>query len=213
MDRNDRLAAWEKHAGPSLLAASLLFLLAYAVRVLKPGMSPAAQGFWAAVTALTWACFVAEYLARLALSPDRQRFVRTRWLDLLVVVLPLLRPLRLVEAHDRQRLRRRRPRLALEARVMVYAGLSALLLGFAAALAVLHEERPVPDSSIHTLGDAAWWAVAALTTTGYGDAAPVTPWGRTVGAGLMFMGVALVGAVVGTFSSWLVRRFRQEGEG
>ncbi|MEU3710070.1 potassium channel family protein [Streptomyces catenulae] len=212
MDRNDRLAAWERRADPYLLAASLLFLLAYAVRVLEPGMSPAVRACWAAVTALTWACFIAEYLTRLALSPDRRRFVRTRWLDLLVVVLPLLRPLRLVETHDRQRLRHRRPRLVLEARVMAYAGLSALLLGFAAALAVLHEERSAPGSGIHDLGDAVWWAVAALTTTGYGDATPVTARGRTVGAGLMFVGVALVGAVVGAFSSWLVRRFRQEGE-
>ncbi|MFD9813636.1 hypothetical protein [Streptomyces sp. NPDC059080] len=33
-----------------------------------------------------------------------------------------------------------------------------------------------------------------------------------VATGLMCTGVAPVGAVVGTFSSWLVRRFRQEGE-
>ncbi|MGW1835285.1 potassium channel family protein [Streptomyces sp. BBFR2] len=212
MDRNDRLAAWEKRADPWLLAASLLFLLAYAVRVLTPGLPPGARDAWSAVTAVTWACFVAEYLTRLALSPDRRRFARTRWLDLLVVLLPLLRPLRLVELHDRQRLRHRRPRLPLEARVMVYAGLSALLLGFAAALAVLHDERTAPGSSIHSLGDAAWWAVAALTTTGYGDVTPVTTRGRFIATGLMCAGVALVGAVVGAFSSWLVRRFRQEGE-
>ena len=41
---------------------------------------------------------------------------------------------------------------------------------------------------------------------------PVTVRGGLIAAGLMCVGVALVGAVVGSFSSWLLRRFRQEGE-
>ena len=85
-----------------------------------------------------------EYLARLAFSDNRRHFIRTRWLDLIVTVLPLLRPLRMVDLHERLQRRRQQPRLALEARVMTYSGLSALLLGFAASLAVCHDERYAP---------------------------------------------------------------------
>ncbi|MFG2225638.1 two pore domain potassium channel family protein [Streptomyces sp. NPDC048644] len=155
MDREERLRTWEGRVDPYLLAASLLFLTAYAVRVLMPGLSPGWLELWAVVTVVSWATFVVEYLARLAFSPDRRRFVRTRWLDLVVTVLPLLRPLRLVELHDRMCRNRSRPQLALEARVMAYTGLASLLLGFAAAPTVLHDERHAPGSHIRTLGEAA----------------------------------------------------------
>lgn len=212
MDRQQRLWTWERTAEPYLFAASLLFLTSYAVRVLCPGLSPGWAAFWQLVTVVTWGIFIVEYLARLLLSDDRRHFVRTRWVDLIVTVLPLLRPLRIVDMHDRMQRRRAHPRLPLEARVMAYAGLTSLLLGFAASLAVYHDERAAPDANIRTFGDAVWWAASTLTTTGYGDATPVTGRGRVIGALLMFVGVALVGAVVGSFSSWLVRRFRQDGE-
>ncbi|UZJ32269.1 potassium channel family protein [Streptomyces endophytica] len=212
MDREQRRRDWERASEPYLLAASLLFLASYAVQVLVPGLSPGWHAFWSLVSFVTWGLFVAEYLARLVFSDDRKRFVRTRWLDLLVIVLPLLRPLRLIETHDRMQRRRAHPRLALEARVMAYTGLAALLLGFAASLAVYHDERYAPGSTVRTFGDAVWWACSTLTTTGYGDVTPITPRGRVTGAVLMVLGVALVGAVVGSFSSWLLRRFRQEGE-
>ncbi|MGW9045190.1 potassium channel family protein [Streptomyces lydicus] len=212
MDRQQRLRRWERAAEPYLFVASLLFLTSYAVRVLVPDLSPGWHAFWRIVTLSSWGLFIVEYLSRLLLSDDRRHFVRTRWLDLIVTALPLLRPLRIVDLHERMQRRRDHPRLALETRVMTYAGMTSLLLGFAAALAVYHDERTAPYASIRTFGDAVWWAASTLTTTGYGDATPVTGRGRLVGVGLMFVGVALVGAVVGSFSSWLLRRFRQEGE-
>ncbi|MFJ6751571.1 MULTISPECIES: potassium channel family protein [unclassified Streptomyces] len=212
MDREERLREWEKGAEPYLFVASLLFLTSYAVRVLCPDLSPGWHTLWETVTVVSWSVFGVEYLARLAFSNDRRHFIRTRWLDLIVTVLPLLRPLRMVDLHERLQRRRDRPRLVLEARVMLYSGLAALLLGFAASLAVYHDERYAPGANIHTFGDSVWWAVSALTTTGYGDVTPVTVRGRFIGSGLMCVGVALVGAVVGSFSSWLLRRFRQEGE-
>ena len=41
-----------------------------------------------------WAVFGADYAVRLYLAIDRWRFVRTHVLDLLVIALPMLRPLR-----------------------------------------------------------------------------------------------------------------------
>ncbi|WP_406483401.1 potassium channel family protein [Streptomyces platensis] len=207
-----RLQEWEKRAQPYLFIASILFLASYTVRVLSPDLSPGWYALWETVMIVSWGTFVAEYLARLVYSRDHWHFVRTRWLDLIVTVLPLMRPLRMIDLHERMQLRRAVPGLALEARVMTYSGLAALLLGYAASLAVYHDERSAPDANIRTFGDAVWWAASTLTTTGYGDATPVTPRGRVIAVGLMFVGVALVGAVVGSFSAYLMRRFRQEGE-
>jgi voltage-gated potassium channel len=44
---------------------------------------------------IVWGCFAADYVARLLLSVGKARFVRTHKLDLLMVLLPMLRLLRI----------------------------------------------------------------------------------------------------------------------
>jgi len=53
----------------------------------------AADQFTVADVAI-WAAFAVDYVARLYLAPARWRFVRSHLLDLLVLVVPFLRPLR-----------------------------------------------------------------------------------------------------------------------
>ncbi len=208
----DRLTRWEQRTEVPLFAAGLLFLTGYAVRVLAPHEAEPWNDIALIFVWSTWLLFLADYVTRLRLSGLGARFVRTHWLDTLVLLLPLLRPLRMVQVYLAVQRRRDRPRLDLYARVMAYAGLTAVLLGFAASLAVYHLEHRAPGASIRTFGDAVWWACATLTTVGYGDAAPVTFWGRVVAAGLMACGLALLGAVTGSFSSWLIQVFAREDE-
>jgi voltage-gated potassium channel len=212
MDHDDRVRAWERISSFPLLIASLLFLTAYAALVLAAGEWHVLRDVEWLVIIGTWALFAADYGVRLALSRPRLRFVRTRWLDLLVLVLPLLRPLRVVQTYARAQERRTsEPKWSLEGQVIVYTGLTTLLLGFTASLAVFQVEHLAPGGNIHTYGDSVWWACSTLTGVGYGDVFPVTPRGRVVGVGLMLTGLGLLGSVMGTFSSWLVNRFRTAG--
>lgn len=204
---------WERRTELPLFYASLIFLAGYAVAVLAYRAHPLWRDIGLVLVALTWLCFVVDYAVRLVLSGMRPpRFVRVHWLDTLVVALPMLRPLRMVKVHTALQARSDRPRLGLYARVMAYAGLSAGLLGFAGALGVYHFERRAPGATIHTFGDAVWWVCETLTTVGYGDMAPVTPGGRIIAAGMMACGLALLGAVTGSFSSWMLQVFRREDE-
>ncbi|MFD7493071.1 ion channel [Streptomyces sp. NPDC059832] len=207
-----RFRRWEQRTEVPLFGASLLFLLGYAVRVLAPEDAGAWRDLALALVGVTWLVFAADYVVRLRLSGLGHRFVRVHWLDTVVLLLPLLRPLRLIRVYSAVQRRREQPRLSLYARVIAYAGATALLLGFSSALAVFHQEHTVPDASIRTFGDAVWWACATLTTVGYGDAVPVTPGGRVVAAGLMVCGLGLLGAVTGSFSSWLLQVFTREDE-
>ncbi|MFJ8981442.1 potassium channel family protein [Streptomyces sp. NPDC102282] len=208
----DRLTEWEQRTEVPLFAAALVFLAGYAVRVLAPLGAQPWRDIALALVAFTWLLFGVDYGVRLRLSGQGRRFVRTHWLDTVVLLLPLLRPLRVVQIYTAVQKRREQPRMSLYARVMTYAGLTTVLLGFSAALAVYHQERGAAGSTIRTFGDAVWWACATLTTVGYGDAVPVTFGGRVVAAGLMACGLALLGAVTGSFSSWLLQVFAREDE-
>ncbi|MFD5710094.1 potassium channel family protein [Streptomyces pharetrae] len=212
MHDDSRLTEWEQRAALPLAVGSLLFLGGYAVRVLGDGLPGPWRDLCLAVTWTMWALFVLDYVVRWRLSRQGAAFVRRHWLDTLVVVLPLLRPVRVVKTYEAVQRRHGRPRLALHLRVIVYAGLSVSLLGFAGALSVYHREHTAPNATITTFGDAVWWTCATLATVGYGDVAPVTPLGRIIAVGLMACGLALLGAVTGSFSSWLLQVFSREDD-
>lgn len=212
MDEERRLREWERRGSVPLSIASLVFLVTYAVRVLAPDLPPGWSDLLLLLTVVTWGFFVLDYLVRVAVAPHRWSWVRRHWLDLVVVVLPLLRPLRLLQIYGRVQDRHMQPRISLEARVMSYAGLSALLLGFAASLQVYADEHDAPGGQIRTYGESVWWLCSTITTTGYGDLVPVTVRGRVIAVGVMFLGVVLIGAVVGSFSAWLTKSFRRADE-
>ncbi|MBT2403338.1 MULTISPECIES: potassium channel family protein [unclassified Streptomyces] len=204
---------WERRTELPLFFASLLFIAGYAVRVLVHEGHELWRDLASIVVLLTWLCFVLDYVVRLVLSRTGPlRFVRRHWLDTLVVLMPTLRPLRMVKVHDAFQARRDRPRRSLYPRVITYAGLSAVLLGFSGALGLYHNERQDPASPIHTFWDSVWCVCQTLTTVGYGDVTPVTPVGRLIAIALMIFGMALLGAVTGSFSSWLIQVFRREDE-
>ena len=192
------------------MVAALAFLAAYAVPILNPDLPD-----WAATTCrwcawVAWALFVADYLARLLLATNRRRYILRHPLDLLVIVLPLLRPLRLLRLIALLNVLNRRVGIRLRGRLAVYVAGGAALLAFCAALAVLDAERTSPEANITSFGDATWWAITTMTTVGYGDQYPVTPVGRLVGVTLMLGGITLLGVVTATLASWLVEAVEAE---
>ncbi|MGW6462144.1 potassium channel family protein, partial [Streptomyces sp. NPDC055078] len=212
MNDENRLSRWRGRMEVPLFLASVLFLACYAVRVLAHGLPQGWLDAALAVTCAAWALFIIDYAVCWRLSGQGIGFVRRHLLDAIVVILPLLRPLRIVRIYESVRRRHAdtRPRLALYARVIAYSGMSAVLMGFAGALAVYSAERGAPGATILTFGDSVWWMCSTLTTVGYGDVAPVTTLGRLVAVVMMAGGLALLGAVTGSFSSWLIQTFRLE---
>ncbi|MGW4029763.1 potassium channel family protein [Streptomyces sp. NPDC004838] len=199
---------WRRRTETPLFLASVLFLGCYGVGILAEGLSQGWRNVLLAVTYAAWALFIVDYAVRWRLSGEGLSFVRRHPLDAVVVLLPLLRPLRVVQVYESVQHRRSgQPRLSLYARVITYAGMSAVLLGFAGALTVYAAERGAPGATIRTFGDSVWWAWSTLTTVGYGDVTPVTFEGRLVASFMMAGGLALLGAVTGSFSSWLIKTF------
>ncbi|MEU6667815.1 ion channel [Streptomyces sp. NPDC046727] len=208
MDDESRAARWQRRTEIPLYLASLVFIAAYATRVLAVSLPDVWRDLCAFAMLGLWVVFAADYVVRWRLGGQRfPRFAATHFLHTLVVVLPLLRPLRIVPLYDVVQSRQGGPRLSVHARVIAYASLSTLLLGFAGALAVYQQERGAPGATMHSFGDAVWWAASTLTTVGYGDVTPVTTLGRTIAIAMMACGLALLGAVTGAFSAWLIQTF------
>lgn len=196
-----------------LTGVAVLFLGAYSWPVLEPGMSGSLRQACSVATVVIWAVFAGDFVLRLGLARGRMRFLREHVVDLLVLALPLLRPLRALRVVTALGRLNRRAASSLRGRAMVYVVGGVGLLGFTAAVAVLDAERSEPSASIKNFGDATWWAVTTITTVGYGDRYPVTGAGRVAGVGLMLGGIALLGVVTAALASWFVEHVtRQERE-
>ncbi|WP_347348809.1 potassium channel family protein [Nigerium sp.] len=206
----DRLTAWERRADPLLTAAAVGFLAAYAVPIIWPESPAAIRDTCEVLTWLVWGAFALDYVARLVLSQDRRAYVRRHLLDLAIIALPLLRPLRLLRLVTMLKFIDASATNRFRGRILTYVLGGASLLGFVGALAVLDAERETPGGNIDTFGDALWWAFTTMTTVGYGDRYPVTTMGRFVAVGLMVGGVTILSTVTAMLASWMVERVRAD---
>lgn len=76
-----------------------------------------------------------------------------------------------------------------------FGGLGLWIVGATLFSAQMVMNAEPPESGYETFGDALWWAVVSLTTVGYGDLFPVTPFGRMAGVIMMLTGLAALGSV------------------
>ena len=211
-NRRKRVRAWLNSTDWLLAGVALLFLGAFAWPILEPHLTHGWKRVCAIVQLVAWVVFLIDYLARLWAARDRKRYFTKHLLDLLIVALPALRPLRLLRLVILFRVLNRKAAASLRGRVPLYVTVSAATLVVCGALAVLDAERHAAGSNINSFGDALWWAVVTVTTVGYGDHFPVTLEGRFVAVGLMIGGVALIGVVTASFAAWFIDRVRDEEE-
>jgi voltage-gated potassium channel len=208
MEEN-RLERFEHRTEWPLAAVALTFLGVYSVLVLAEPRGRTADALGAVLYALYFV-FVADYLARLYLADPRGRWFLRHLFDLAIVLLPFLRPLRLLSLAVVIDVLQRAVGHTIRGKVIVYTICGALVLIYAGSLAILQVERGQPGATITSFGNAVWWAITTVTTVGYGDLSPVTTMGRVVAVALMIGGITLVGVVTATLASWIVQRVAEE---
>lgn len=183
-------------------------------------------------------CFAVEYMARLWIAPLNPRYrsalhyalTPSALVDLLVLVtfvtpflgleasvfrlLQLARLLRLAKMGRYSRsmallydaIRSRGTELTLS-----FGMAFSLMLG-AATLLYIVEAEGQPDA-FGSIPRAMWWAVATLTTVGYGDVVPMTALGRVLAALTALCGIGIIalptGVLAGAFSD-AIRRARED---
>lgn len=170
--------------------------------------------------------FGIEYLTRLWVAPESpENASRLSWsltpsaiIDLIAVLPALLVlfvpiDLRILRAFRMMRLlklTRYSPALSMLLAVFqeeagaFFAGffILMLMLVFAASGAWLVEHEAQPEA-FGSIPAAMWWAVATLTTVGYGDVAPVTVAGKIFGAAITVVGIGMAALPAGIIASGL----------
>lgn len=170
--------------------------------------------------------FITEYLARLWVAPESPEVhSRRAWalgplaiVDLLAILpavlgmlFPLdLRILRTLRMLRLLKLTRYSPALGMLLAVFeeeagaFLAGffILVLMLIFASSGAWLAEHEAQPEA-FGSIPSAMWWAVATLTTVGYGDVTPVTVAGKIFGAIITIVGIGMAALPAGIIASGL----------
>ncbi|MAF49585.1 MAG: cyclic nucleotide-binding protein [Rhodospirillaceae bacterium] len=84
--------------------------------------------------------------------------------------------------------------------------LIALLFSSSILFVLEHEVQPEKFASIP---DSMWWALATLTTVGYGDVTPITPLGRFFGAITMILGIGMFALPTGVIATGFADEIRK----
>ncbi|QDV86067.1 ion transporter [Planctomycetes bacterium TBK1r] len=82
-------------------------------------------------------------------------------------------------------------------------GFVAMILLYLAAVGIHHFEHDAQPEAFASVFHSLWWAVATLTTVGYGDVYPITPGGKVFTTLLLVIGLGIVSVPAGLIASAL----------
>jgi voltage-gated potassium channel len=211
----DRYDHFAQAVDTPMLVITILWLPVLIVPLVTPVHGAVAASL-EAIDFTVWALFALEYVVKFALAPDRVHYFKTHILELIVVVVPFLRPLRLVVGLARVGVvfaeALRRAKSIFTHNGLHFVVLTVAVLVFVSAGLVTVAERHARGANIHDFGQGLWWAIVTVTTVGYGDRYPVTPFGQGVAVFLMLVGIGLLGVLTATIASYFVQEKRRPME-
>ncbi len=131
----------------------------------------------------------------------------------LMSIITLLRLVRLVKITRYMRGMRTIMRVASRHRHEIAASFMVLgLLAVVASVLMYEVERVAQPEAFDSALTGLYWAITTMSSTGYGDLAPITPLGRLIGWILMVLSIAVVAIPGGIFSAGFVEEFRNGRE-
>ena len=154
-----------------------------------------------------------------SLVNDKILYLRTNWMNLLIIILGI--PIILEGGEMAATLRSMRVLIAVQVFVNASSTFRELLarnhlgttLGVSLIIMTIAGMLVAGiDPGIESVWEGLWWAWVTITTVGYGDVVPVTGEGRLIGAILILIGVGLFAMLTASISVLFISRSDEEME-
>ena len=213
-----------------VLALIVCSLVALSIETL-PGLPAATTAALRLLEAVITLLFTIEYGMRLAAAERKWRYVFSFYgiVDLVAIVpfyislggvdLLAVRAVRLFRVFHvlkvfrySSALHRYRRALTLAREEILLFLLAAGILLYLSAVGIYYFEREAQPEHFQSILHSLWWAVATLTTVGYGDIYPVTTGGRVFTFVVLVCGLGIVAAPSGLIAAALSRAREEERE-
>ena len=207
-----RLNAYENKTAWTMVILATIYLVLYSFYVLEPDFSPEQRSALNFGMNTIWVIFIIDLITRALLAPRPIAYLVHHPIDVIAVTIPALRVLRVLRVLTAgQWLISRGSRLRF-GRTATAVVIAALFVIYLSSLAILNAERGAPGAKIIDFPDALWWSIVTMSTVGYGEYYPVTPNGRIIAAGVMVVGISLLGLVGASVASSVISRLSGKQE-
>ena len=189
----------------TLTVLALAFLVAFSWPAFVAETDPQTQRILDYVQWISWVAFAVDLLVGLVLAEKKLKFLTHHPLEVITVLLPFLRPLRLLRVISFGTLVIQKVAVGRQFAITLKVFIASILLAYIGAVQITITERGVEGSNIKNFGDGLWWAITTVTTVGYGDRFPVTSTGRVLAVCLMLVGISLMGVITASVAAWFVK--------
>ena len=189
----------------TLTVLALAFLVAFSYPAFNTDISDSTQTSLDLIQWISWGAFATDLLYGLSTAKNKKSFLLKHPLDIAAVLLPFLRPLRLLRIISFGGLALQKVAMGKQFAITLKVFIASIFIAYVAAIQITISERAVEGSNIKNFGDGIWWAITTVTTVGYGDKFPTTMEGKFLAVGLMIVGISLMGVITASVAAWFVK--------
>lgn len=169
---------------------------------------------------IIWITFIADFVLRLFIAPNKKVFFKHNWITAIALVLPAARVLRfarIVRAVRSIRLVRvltsinrgmRALGASMQRRGFGYVLALTLIVLFAGAAGMYAFENRMDGHGLQTYGESLWWTAMLMTTIG-SEYWPASTEGRALTLVLSLYGLAMLGYIAGVLATFFIGRDAQ----
>lgn len=198
----------------------IISLISFSIETL-PELTVRTHQLLHAIEVVTVSLFTIEYLLRIIVAERKLAFIVSFYglIDLLAILpfylstgidlrsIRALRLLRLFRAfklfrYNQAIQRYHRAIMLAKEELVLFFSVTIMLLYFA-AVGIYYFENEAQPEAFSSIFHSLWWAVATLTTVGYGDVYPITAGGRIFTFFILMLGLGIVAVPTGLVASAL----------